>query len=90
MQNGCEVSLHLSKCRRRAFLLHTLAITYVAIRVAVVPPTPNHLEPTKELKKLSLAMNTPDGECVDLLLGDARLRLRRGYAHGHVAGDSSC
>jgi DNA-directed RNA polymerase specialized sigma24 family protein len=29
-------------------------------------------------------------ECVDLLLGDARLRLRRAYAQGHVAGDSSC
>ncbi len=38
------------------------------------------LSQPKELKRLSLAMKTRDGECVDLLLGDARLRLRRGYA----------
>jgi RNA polymerase sigma-70 factor (ECF subfamily) len=29
-------------------------------------------------------------ECVDVLLGDARFRLRRGYAHGCVAGDPLC
>jgi RNA polymerase sigma-70 factor, ECF subfamily len=28
-------------------------------------------------------------ECVDVLLGDARLRLRHGYAQGYVVGDSS-